>query len=182
MPLLPAGGAIREPRRDAQERAETDVVGGLLTLAALEHLDDGERRVVQSKAVSDSAGALVGAFDRVEETLLALRRAEVLELLGIETRRSVDTREAVERCVDLMITEAVRSLEDNVVRSPEELDLAMVMGIGFPPFRGGLLRYADSVGLSVLVDRLRAREGSFGSRFQPPNSLVRRAKSGKGFY
>ncbi len=107
---------------------------------------------------------------------------EVLELLGIETRRPVDTREAVERCVDLMITEAARSLEDNVVRGPEELDLAMVMGIGFPPFRGGLLRYADSVGLSVLVDRLRAREGSFGSRFRPPDSLVRRAKSGKGFY
>ena len=107
---------------------------------------------------------------------------EVLELLGIETRRSVDTKEAVERCVDLMITEAARSLEDNVVRSPAELDLAMVMGIGFPPFRGGLLRYADSVGLSVLVDRLRAREGSLGSRFQPPDSLVLRAKSGKGFY
>lgn len=107
---------------------------------------------------------------------------EVLELLGIETRRSVDTEEAVERSIDLMISEAALALDENVVRSPEELDLAMVMGIGFPPFRGGLLRYADSVGLSALVDRLRAREGSFGSRFRPPDSLVRRAKSGRGFY
>ena len=107
---------------------------------------------------------------------------EVLELLGIEARRPVDAGEAVERSIDLMIAEAARALDEKVVRSPEELDLAMVMGIGFPPFRGGLLRYADSIGLPVLVERLRAREGSFGSRFRPPDSLVARAKSGNGFY
>ena len=138
--------------------------------------------VIGKLAASKRLGKKTGSGLYIYEDKKPRPAPDVLELLGIETRRSIDSKEAVERSIDSMITEAARALEENVVRSPEELDLAMVMGIGFPPFRGGLLRYADSVGLSVLVDRLRAREGSFGSRFQPPDSLVRRAKAGKGFY
>ena len=51
--------------------------------------------------------------------------------------------------------EAARALEEEVVVGPRELDLATVFGMGFAPFRGGLLRYADARGLSAIVERLR---------------------------
>lgn len=107
---------------------------------------------------------------------------DALSLVGVERRRSVDEKAAVERCVYLMVAEAARCLEETIVRSPGELDLAMVMGIGFPPFRGGLLRHADEVGLSTVVDGLRKWRDRFGSRFEPPAALVERARSGNGFY
>jgi len=49
-----------------------------------------------------------------------------------------------------MINEAARCLEEKIVTAPEYLDIAMIYGIGFPPFRGGLLKYADDTGLSQL--------------------------------
>jgi len=107
---------------------------------------------------------------------------EALSVLGIARRGSVDRQEAVERCVFAMIAEAARCLDEDVVRGPEWLDLAMVMGVGFPPFRGGLLRYADSLGLESVVERLQIREDGLGARFEPPEALVRKARSGKGFY
>ena len=107
---------------------------------------------------------------------------EALSLLGIARRGSVDRQEAVERCVYAMIAEAARCLDEEIVRGPEWLDLAMVMGAGFPPFRGGLLRYADSLGLESVVKKLQIQEDGLGARFRPPEALVRKARAGKGFY
>ena len=116
---------------------------------------------------------------------LALRFARAGRPVVIGSRkpeRAVEAAETIQRCIYLMVSEAVRCLEEGVVRSPGELDLAMVMGIGFPPFRGGLCRYADSVGLQSVVDGLRGWQDKLGQRFEPPSALVERAKSGKGFY
>jgi 3-hydroxyacyl-CoA dehydrogenase/enoyl-CoA hydratase/3-hydroxybutyryl-CoA epimerase len=107
---------------------------------------------------------------------------DVLSVVGVDQRRSVVKREAVERCVYPMVAEAARCLDEDVVRSPGDLDLAMVMGTGFPPFRGGLLRFADAEGLSTIVDGLRKWQDKLGERFEPPAPLVERAKSGRGFY
>ncbi|MEK7315669.1 MAG: 3-hydroxyacyl-CoA dehydrogenase NAD-binding domain-containing protein [Candidatus Eisenbacteria bacterium] len=65
--------------------------------------------------------------------------------------------EIVERLVDAMINEATMALEERVAFSADDVDLAMVMGTGFPPFRGGLLRHADAVGVSAIVERLQRR-------------------------
>jgi 3-hydroxyacyl-CoA dehydrogenase/enoyl-CoA hydratase/3-hydroxybutyryl-CoA epimerase len=107
---------------------------------------------------------------------------DVLSVVGVDQRRSVVKREAVERCVYPMVAEAARCLDEDVVRSPGDLDLAMVMGTGFPPFRGGLLRFADAEGLSTIVDGLRKWQDKFGERFESPPALVDRARSGRGFY
>ncbi len=80
-----------------------------------------------------------------------------------------------ERMVLAMVNEAARCLEERVVATPALLDLAMIMGTGFPPFRGGLLRYADVLGLPVVVERLRALEAVHGGRFAPCELLVRMA-------
>ncbi|MCJ7629521.1 MAG: 3-hydroxyacyl-CoA dehydrogenase family protein [Longimicrobiales bacterium] len=62
------------------------------------------------------------------------------------------------------------------------IDLALIMGAGFPPFRGGLLRYTDHLGLSVLVARLRDFAHRYGARFDPPPLLLELARAGRTFY
>jgi 3-hydroxyacyl-CoA dehydrogenase/enoyl-CoA hydratase/3-hydroxybutyryl-CoA epimerase len=85
-----------------------------------------------------------------------------------------DVEGAKERMVFLMINEAARTLDDEVVREPGDIDVAMIMGTGFPPFRGGLLRYADSVGLAHIADRLKGFAQRLGPRFEPAAALLRR--------
>src|SRR6185503_8113424 len=71
----------------------------------------------------------------------------------------------VERCMLAMINEAARILADGIVAVPGDVDLGMIMGTGFPPFRGGLLRYADSLGTPAIVEKLGQLEKQHGARF-----------------
>jgi 3-hydroxyacyl-CoA dehydrogenase/enoyl-CoA hydratase/3-hydroxybutyryl-CoA epimerase len=82
--------------------------------------------------------------------------------------------DASERMVLSMVNEASRILDDGIVGSAESLDVAMIMGTGFPPFRGGLLRYADALSLPHVVERLRHFAGRLGPRFEPAPGLLRR--------
>ena len=68
-----------------------------------------------------------------------------------QAARGLPREELPERMVLLMINEAARCLEEQIVAGPQDVDFAMVMGTGFAPFRGGPLRYADSLGLDVVV-------------------------------
>lgn len=86
------------------------------------------------------------------------------------------------RLVLPMVNEAAFCLEDGVVELPHKLDLAMVFGTGFPPFRGGLLRHADSVGIPRIVERLDELAARVGTRFEPAEMLRRLAREGRGFY
>ncbi len=97
-------------------------------------------------------------------------------------RGVLDPVEAIERALSLMVAEAARCLDESVVGSPGELDLAMVMGTGFPPFRGGLLRYAESYGLGRLASDLESWRAKKGLRFAPPPSLLDRARASGRFY
>ena len=63
-----------------------------------------------------------------------------------------------------MLAEAARALEEGVVESPRELDLATVFGMGFAPFRGGLLAWADTLGTRAIVERLEALAGRGAAR------------------
>ncbi|MGH7491042.1 MAG: 3-hydroxyacyl-CoA dehydrogenase NAD-binding domain-containing protein [bacterium] len=90
--------------------------------------------------------------------------------------------EAQERCVLLMINEAAFCLMEQIVRRPHDVDAGMIFGTGFPPFRGGLLRYADSLSSGRVVERLRNYADKFGERFRPADRLVEMAAQGRGFY
>ncbi|HXF59328.1 MAG TPA: 3-hydroxyacyl-CoA dehydrogenase family protein, partial [Candidatus Saccharimonadales bacterium] len=87
----------------------------------------------------------------------------------------------VDRLVDAMVNEAALALEERVVARPEDVDLAMVFGTGFPPFRGGLLHYADAVGVGAIVERL-ARRQQEGAPSGPAGKLQQMALSGATFY
>ena len=89
---------------------------------------------------------------------------------------------AVERMLLAMINEAAMILDEKIVASTPELDLAMIMGTGFPPFRGGLLRYADSLGLPYIQARLDDLSLRHGERFNATSALRQLAERGGKFY
>jgi 3-hydroxyacyl-CoA dehydrogenase / enoyl-CoA hydratase / 3-hydroxybutyryl-CoA epimerase len=95
---------------------------------------------------------------------------------------SLSDEEVLERCVLPMINEAARALDEGVVATASEVDLGMIMGTGFPPFRGGLLRYADTLGAAHVVERLRKYSERFGARFEPSPAILARAQHGQRFY
>jgi 3-hydroxyacyl-CoA dehydrogenase/enoyl-CoA hydratase/3-hydroxybutyryl-CoA epimerase len=106
----------------------------------------------------------------------------IYTLLGVNPiNRKISAEEITERCVFSMVNEAARCLEEKVVEAPSDVDLGMIMGTGFPPFRGGLLRYADSYGVSNIVSKLEQLEKKYGMRFQPAEALRKIAQKGK-FY
>ncbi len=91
-------------------------------------------------------------------------------------------RQIIERLLFPMIDEAARCLEDRIVMKPREIDMAVVYGIGFPPFRGGLLRYADSIGLPALAKRLQEIYAQTGGTREVSASITRYVAEGRGFY
>lgn len=86
------------------------------------------------------------------------------------------------RLVLAMVNEAARILADRIVTRAGDVDLAMIMGTGFPPFRGGLLRYADSLGAPTVLGQLQDLAARHGPRFAPAPPLVDLAAKGRGFY
>jgi 3-hydroxyacyl-CoA dehydrogenase/enoyl-CoA hydratase/3-hydroxybutyryl-CoA epimerase/3-hydroxyacyl-CoA dehydrogenase/enoyl-CoA hydratase/3-hydroxybutyryl-CoA epimerase/enoyl-CoA isomerase len=96
-------------------------------------------------------------------------------------RREIGQEEITDRLFLPMLVEASRILMEGIVREPGDVDMGLILGIGFPAFRGGLLRWADSVGLDKILAKLRQYE-KLGSRFQPTEQLRRLASEGKGFY
>jgi 3-hydroxyacyl-CoA dehydrogenase/enoyl-CoA hydratase/carnithine racemase len=88
--------------------------------------------------------------------------------------------------VDLMlangINEAAYMIQEGICDRPQDMDLAMIYGTGFPPYRGGILSYADTWGISKVYETLLDLEKQYGSRFRPADFLKDMAASGKTFY
>jgi 3-hydroxyacyl-CoA dehydrogenase/enoyl-CoA hydratase/3-hydroxybutyryl-CoA epimerase/3-hydroxyacyl-CoA dehydrogenase/enoyl-CoA hydratase/3-hydroxybutyryl-CoA epimerase/enoyl-CoA isomerase len=80
-----------------------------------------------------------------------------------------------------MLLEATRVLEAELVRDPRDVDLGLIYGIGFPPFRGGLLHWADQMGAGKLLADCETMQ-DIGTRYRPTEMLSAMAKSGSRFY
>lgn len=108
--------------------------------------------------------------------------SQIYSLVGVEPKPGAfSADEMVERCVFSMVNEAARCLEEKIVETAAEVDLGMIMGTGFPPFRGGLLKYADAYGLDKIIEKLKQFEAKYGKRFTPAPYLVQLAGQGKSF-
>ncbi len=106
----------------------------------------------------------------------------VYGLLGGAPRRDVPADEIQDRLALLMVNEAAHCLGEGVVGSPRDGDLGAILGLGFPPFRGGPFHHVDALGASAVVDRLKALADRLGPRFAPAPALVDLAAAGKRFY
>ncbi len=110
---------------------------------------------------------------------------DIYEALGLgppSERVEVAEDEIRARLVLVMINEAARVLDEGIARSAPEVDLAMIMGTGFPPFRGGLLRFADEVHPRIVLERLRGYEKTHGTRFTPASLLETLVEEEQSFY
>ncbi|MDX1502103.1 MAG: 3-hydroxyacyl-CoA dehydrogenase NAD-binding domain-containing protein [Thermoanaerobaculia bacterium] len=104
---------------------------------------------------------------------------DVLELIGSSgRRREADRGRLVDRLLLPMLNEAARCLEEKVVASPDLLDLAMIMGTGFPPFHGGPCRWADAQGPASLLAEMERIAERVGDRFAPSAAFRETVEAG----
>jgi len=104
------------------------------------------------------------------------------QLLALTRKPRAGMPEVIaERMALAIVNEGARCLEDGVVEDADRLDLAMVFGTGFPPFRGGPMRYADTLGLPNVVSRLNALRAEKGERYAPARLLAQLAGRGGNF-
>ncbi len=106
----------------------------------------------------------------------------VYELMGRPAPKPTSEQEIQDRLVLLFVNEAIRCLEEGVLRSPTDGDLGAVLGLGFPPFHGGPFHYADAYGLDKLVSTLDRLAERCGTRYAPSDLLVERARTGEHFF
>lgn len=101
--------------------------------------------------------------------------------IPFQAKSGISDETALKRMMYIMVNEAARCLEEKVIDSAETVDIGMIFGTGFPPFRGGLMDYADTVGLASIVEDLKSFEKQYGSRFAPCKLLSDLASQNKKF-
>ncbi|NBT58978.1 fatty acid oxidation complex subunit alpha FadJ, partial [bacterium] len=135
--------------------------------------------VVSEKRLGKKVGLGIYRYEQGE-------RKEDLSLLEVfkpKARASDLTNEViVRRLVYLMINEASRCVEEKLVRNVSDIDVGMIFGTGFAPFRGGLLKYADSLGAETILSDLDIFARKYGERFKPSKLLQDYSVNQKKFY
>ncbi len=98
------------------------------------------------------------------------------------TAKDMSQDEITDTLLALGINEAALMMEEGICDRPQDMDLAMIYGTGFPPYRGGILRYADKWGLKNVFDKLVELEKQYGVRFKPAGLIREMAEKGSTFY
>ena len=106
----------------------------------------------------------------------------VYSLLGLQASNTAVTDAQAERCVYMMLNEAARCLDEEIVRNARDGDIGAIFGIGFPPFLGGPFQYMDKIGAATVVSKLTQWQAEFGERFAPCDALVKMAEQGGKYY
>lgn len=106
----------------------------------------------------------------------------VEKYIEIKTKTPLNQEQLIKRMVYPMINEAARCFQDNIIAHPRDVDIGMIFGTGFAPFRGGLLNYADSEGLENIINVLANFKNQFGDRFNPADQLVKIQQDQGTFY
>jgi 3-hydroxyacyl-CoA dehydrogenase/enoyl-CoA hydratase/3-hydroxybutyryl-CoA epimerase/3-hydroxyacyl-CoA dehydrogenase/enoyl-CoA hydratase/3-hydroxybutyryl-CoA epimerase/enoyl-CoA isomerase len=107
--------------------------------------------------------------------------AALIEKCRAGAARKFKSEELVDRLFLPMLVEATRVLEDGIVPDVRDVDLALILGIGFPPFRGGLFFWADEIGPAKIVEKL-SQYAPLGKRYEPTAMLTTLAESNSRFY
>jgi 3-hydroxyacyl-CoA dehydrogenase len=125
----------------------------------------------------------VGFYTHPKDERKVVVDASAYAAAGVAPRPGAPGSDEIrDRLVLAMVNEAARTLADGIAGSASDVDLAMIMGTGFPPFRGGLLRYADDLGVRTVLDRIEGYEAKLGVRFSPAPLLRDLASGGQTFY
>ena len=101
---------------------------------------------------------------------------------GSGKKLDVPDEDIIERTLLPMLLECSRCLEERIVQTPVEVDIALLYGLGFPPFRGGIFRWADATGAGHLLRAAEKHEKRLGALYAPTAQLSALAQAGKGFH
>jgi len=188
VPVESIDGAMKQFGFPVGPVALLDEVGLDVALKACEVLHEafGERlRPVSALSLMTQAGRLgrknksgfysyKGKRKRVDPT--------ASEIIGAGLEPSVPEDDVRRRLVYSMLNEAVRALDEGVVKSARDGDVGAIFGIGFPAFRGGPFRYLDALGPGHVVAVMRELSDRYGERFAPPSHLDEMATGGGAFH
>jgi len=106
---------------------------------------------------------------------------ELLKATTDSDKQTFEDQAIIDRTMLAFCNETVRCLEDNIVSTPSEADMAMIMGVGFPPFRGGPCRYIDQMGLDNYL-ALCEKYAYLGKAYEAPQKIRDMAAAGETFY
>ncbi|WP_198330277.1 fatty acid oxidation complex subunit alpha FadB [Psychrobacter cibarius] len=106
---------------------------------------------------------------------------ELLKTTTDSDKQTFEDQAIIDRTMLAFCNETVRCLEDNIVSTPSEADMAMIMGVGFPPFRGGPCRYIDQMGLDNYL-ALCEKYAYLGKAYEAPQKIRDMAAAGETFY
>ncbi len=107
----------------------------------------------------------------------------VYDLLGQDRDRKEFSEQTIQdRCWLAMLNECAYCLQEGIAERPRDVDIGVIFGLGFPPFRGGILHHADHVGIQAVVDRLNQLADEYGERLRPALLLRNMAESGDTFF
>ena len=119
--------------------------------------------------------------NRTPDPLVEQIAAEEAAKRGV-ARRAVDDEEIIARITTALANEGARVLEDGFALRAGDIDVIYVYGFGFPRYRGGPMFYADTIGLSTVLARVREYRGRFGEYWTPAALLEKLVAEGRGFY
>jgi 3-hydroxyacyl-CoA dehydrogenase len=122
-----------------------------------------------------------GSRERIPDPLIEQLADEAATTRGIR-RQPVDDDEILARVMTALANEGARVLEDGFAQRASDIDVVYCYGFGFPRHRGGPMFYADTVGLPVVLERVKTYRARFGDYWQPAPLLERLVAEGRGFY
>ncbi len=106
---------------------------------------------------------------------------ELIASVQPDGQKDFSEEEIIDRLMLPMIIETARCLDESIVETPTEADMGLILGVGFPPFRGGALKYADTLGMKTILEKA-AKYAHLGKLYEPTESMKKMAAEGKTYF
>ena len=105
----------------------------------------------------------------------------VYQYFDAPSEKKISNKEITERCILILLNEAVWALEEGIIENINDGDIGAVFGIGFLPWSGGPFSYMNQIGISTIIDRMKYYQNIYGNKFEPRPMLVKMAEKDEKF-
>ena len=105
----------------------------------------------------------------------------VYQYFDAPSAKKISDNEITERCILILLNEAVWALEEGIIENINDGDIGAVFGIGFLPWSGGPFSYMNQIGISTILDRMKQYQNIYGNKFEPRPMLVKMAEKDEKF-